>query len=98
MASQQDLFLSSPETSPKLNSSLPAKITYVYLWCILFDWDEDEEFPFKLYQLAIFSNSELKPKWVSGELDNNSRKKPLSFSAVPGKTVSLFAKVEKCKF
>ena len=62
-----------------------------------FDWDENEEEPFKLYQVALFSAAELNPKWINGELDLCSRLKKLRLSAVPGKTLSIFAKVEKCK-
>lgn len=96
-SSQRDMFLSSPKKSPRISSSLPARVSYVYLWCILFDWDEDVEKPFDIYQVARFRSSELKKKWISGELDLDSRKKRLSFSWMPGKSFSLYAKVEKCK-
>ena len=100
-SSQRDMFDSQDtdtETSPRLPSSLPAQLSYVYLWCILFDWDENVEHPFNMYQIAMFSKSELKPNWISGELDQNSRLKKIQFSAIKGKTFSLFAKVEKCMF
>lgn len=96
-SSQRDMFSSSPEKSPRMSSSLPPTVQYTYLWCILFDWDENEENPFKLYQVAMFHDSELKPSWISGELDQNSRQKKIMFSAIRGKTFSLFGKVEKCK-
>lgn len=97
--SQRDMFLSSPEPqSPeKLDSSLPSNLTYTYLWIVLFDWDENVEFPFTLYQVAVFPQTELKPCWLTGDLDLASRMKKMSFSGIPGKTFSLFAKVEKCK-
>ena len=98
-SSQRDFFLSpSQNSTQKLNSSLPTNLVYVYLWCILFDWNENEEEPFRIYQIGQFSTSELKPKWVNGDLDHDSRLKKLTFPSVPGKTVSLFAKVEKCKY
>ena len=99
-SSQRDMFLSSPEKSPnpRIASSLPASGTYVYLWCILFDWDPNVEHPFDLYQVALFSSHELKSIWLSGDLDVESRKKKLTFSCFPGKTFSLFAKVEKCTY
>lgn len=96
-SSQRDPFLSSPDHSPGVESSLPAKVTYTYLWVILFDWDEDVEEPFDLYQVGLFPTSELKPKWISGDMDIESRQKKLRFSTHPGKFFSLFAKVEKCK-
>ena len=91
------MFLSSPENSPKIRSSLPANLSYVYLWVILFDWNENVEEPFDIYQVGLFSESELKSKWIKGDLDQNSRLKQLSFSAIPWKKLSLFAKIEKCK-
>lgn len=91
------MFVSSPEKSPKISSSLPAQLTYTYLWVVLFDWNEDVEKPFGLYQVAMFRDSELKPSWIAGDLDQKSRLKQMKLSALPGKTVSLFAKVEKCK-
>ena len=99
-SSQRDMFFSSPEKSPgkspeRQSSSLPATLAYTYLWVVLFDWDENVERPFNLYQVAIFSRSEMKPKWIKGELNCISRKKKLKFSALPGKNLSLFAKVEK---
>lgn len=97
-SSQRDMFASSPDKSPQVPSSLPSNPSYVYLWCILFDWDENVEQPFGIYQLALFSPSEMKPRWISGDLDGMSRRKKLKFSAIPGKTFSLFGKVEKCKF
>lgn len=83
--------------SPLVQSSLPATLSYVYLWVILFDWDENEEKPFNQYQVAMFSTSELKDQWLSGDLEATSRQKKIKFSAIPGKKFSLFAKVEKCK-
>lgn len=96
-SSQKDMFDSAPE-SPGLPGSLPANLTYVYLWCILFDWDENVEHPFQIFQIGRFSKSELKPKWINGDLDQNSRIKKINFSTIKGKTFSLFAKVEKCKY
>ena len=98
-SSQRDMFAaSSPEVSPRVRSSLPVTLSYVYLWVILFDWDENVEDPFSLYQVALFRESELKPKWISGDLDVDSRQKKISFTTLPGKTFSLFAKVEKCEY
>lgn len=95
--SQRDMFMSSPENSPKLTSSLPASLNYTYLWIVLFDWDENNEFPFQLYQVGMFSDEDLKPDWISGDLDQKSRQKKFKFSCLPKKKFSLFAKAEKCK-
>ena len=92
------MFLSSQERSPEVRSSLPSTVTYIYLWIILFDWDENVEHPFSLYQVALFSSYELKEAWINGDLELKSRQKKITFSSLPGKTFSLFAKVEKCKF
>lgn len=97
--SQRDMFLSSPEPSPRRwSSSLPEPPSYQYLWCILFVWDPDVEYPFSYYQLGMFPKQEMKPVWISGDLDSDSRKKKLKFSYFPGKKFSLFGKVEKCKW
>lgn len=56
------------------------------------------ESPFDIYQVGLFKEEELKPEWISGELNQNSRIKKLKFSTFKGKSFSLFAKVEKCKF
>lgn len=96
-SSQRDMFVSSPEKSPKLSSSLPDTLDYTYLWVILFDWDENVEAPFDQYQVGAFSSLELKKKWIKGDLDQQSRNKKNTFSAFPGKTFSLFCKVEKGK-
>lgn len=99
MSSQRDMFMdSSQESSPKLNSSLPPVLKYQYLWIVLFEWNVDVEHPFDLYQIGFFSTVELKPQWISGDLDELSRLKKLKFPSIPGKTFSLFAKVEKCKY
>ena len=100
MASQRDMFLSSPESSPnQIPSSLPVPLKYEYLWCILFDRDPDVEHPFQYYQLGSFSEVEIKPTWISGELDVDSRKKTLKFSSIKGKKFfSLFGKIEKCEY
>lgn len=95
-ASQRDMFEESPTS--KLSSSLPASISYTYIWVILFDWDENVECPFNLYQIALFSSAELKPLWINGDLDSKSRQKKMTFSPFPGKSFSLFGKVEKCRF
>ena len=97
-SSQRDMFLSSPDTSPKVSSSLPTNLSYTYLWCILFDWDEDVEHPFQIYPVTGFPKNELKVEWIRGELDQNSRLKKLKFSQFRRKTFSLFAKIEKCKY
>ena len=104
MASQRDMFLSSPENSTSLSSSpspisnsLPQNLVYEYLWVVLFLWDVDVEEPFNIYQLALFSPDELQDGWISGDLDEMSRTKKLKFAAIKGKQFSLFAKVEKCK-
>ena len=94
---QKDPFLSSPESSSRLSRSLPTSIKYIYLWCILFDWDENVERPFTLYQVGMFSKKEMKPEWLSGDLDLKSRQKKMKFSSINGKSLSLYAKVEKCE-
>ena len=99
VSSQKDMFCSSPEVSPaRIKSSLPSNLSYVYLWCILFDWDENVEEPFNIYQVALFSTRDLKPNWLKGDLDSEGRQKKLKFRAFPGKSFSLFAKIEKCKY
>lgn len=99
MASQRDIFMDSPGSSSSIqvSSSLPANLTYEYVWVILFEWNLDVEHPFELYQIGSFSTSELKPEWITGDLEDLSRLKKLTFSNLKGKTFSLFGKVEKCK-
>lgn len=92
------MFMSSSESESQSQSilSLPTALTYDYLWCILFEWDVDVEFPFDIFQIGSFPTSELKPNWISGELDELSRRKKIKFKSLPGRSFSLFAKVEKC--
>lgn len=104
MSSQIDFFASQPEerTSnevpevPTVASTCPPRTLNLFKWIILFDHDENEQFPFNVFQASQFG-SEIKDSWVKSTLGDSSRMKCLKLSALENKTVSLFAKIDSGK-
>lgn len=91
MASQRDMFIEDDGCDP--SSSFPASTACVtYKWIILFHWDEEEEKPFQICLRSQFSESQIRKKWVDGQLGDASRVKKL-----PGQNYSLFCKVQEGK-
>lgn len=106
MSSQKDFFDDSFESNKKkvikkrISSTFDLAMVgqeyeYSYFWIILFDWNVDVEMPFVVYKLSQFTDSDIKPTWISNNLGVSSRiKKIKNLSLFPGGTYSLFAKIE----
>ena len=100
MASQMDMFLSEPEEeSIQLSSSCPISLRYTYGFVILFNWDEGIQKPFKMFPRRAFSKEEISDKCYNSRVSDTFRVKKLKkLRPLPGKKVSLFAKVEGSKY
>lgn len=101
-ASQQDMF---SETSTDTGSVRPCssldpsnkkkKKEVSYFWVILFVWDVDEENPFSMHKISSFTKDDINPDWIQMNLGVQSRiKKLTNLSPFPGRTFSLFGKIE----
>ena len=81
--------------SKKISSSSQKKHEYLYEFIVLFNWDVDLRSPFSCHELKNFTDSDIKPEWVSKSLGVNSRTAKLrNLSLFPGQVMSLFAKIE----
>ena len=69
-------------------SSCPPKLVAVCNWIMLFEWNEEEEKPFKVMSPTRFG-SDIKPAWLKSVLSPKARQKKLSLD---GKFMSLFGK------
>ena len=100
MASQKEIFYSEPpemheeEETPRSSLSCPAVFSYAFV--ILFNWDESEKHPFKVFNRNSFSKEQIDEKSMKKKVNNMYRKKKL-ISMKPQK-VSLFGKMEDRKF
>lgn len=105
MSSQKDFFNDSVEESrqkalnKRISSSYdPSKANlreYQYFWIVLFNWDVDVEMPFVIYKISQFTDSDIKPAWITNNLGVDSRMKKIkNLSLFPGGTYSLFGKIE----
>lgn len=84
MSSQDDLF--ATQESKKKNK---------YDFVVLCDKDENEPNPFSLYPTDMFTENEIKARWLESRLDDSSRLKSLSnLQGIPEKNLSLFGKVD----
>ena len=73
-----------------------ARTVFIYQYLVLFDWTLDLRRPFHIFPRTMFSKKEILDKWVEATLDCRSRIKTLKpLEGLPGKTFSLFAKVEQ---
>ena len=85
MSSQEDLFATQ---EPKKKSK--------YDYVVLCDKDENEENPFSLYPVSMFSEKEIQVRWLESRLDNSSRIKSLhTLQGIPDKNLSLFGKIDE---
>lgn len=103
MESDWDMFGSEPqggvnqENGGKTANSCPANI-YIYGYIILFNWGEGLKKPFKIFPRKAFAK-EIKDRVIEKELPDKFRVKKLKpFTSLPGQILSLFAKVEACKY
>lgn len=63
-----------------------------YMWCILFHFDVDDEFPFICVSLEDFQGKDFPFDLINGHLSLADRQKPRN---VAGKIFCVFAKVEE---
>lgn len=66
---------------------------------ILFDWEPGENKHFEFFYREQFLGSEIREEWLIYQMLENSRCKQLkTITSMPGKSLSLFAKVEQGNF
>lgn len=65
-----------------------------YAWVILFHYCVNESHPFSMVPLSSFVGSDFPWEGVEGLLSPNFRNEKRTFSNIPGKTFTIFAKVE----
>lgn len=91
----------SPEPSQSILEGIynsPQTRAPEYMKVILFQWDINKKRPFDIFPLSMFTTNEIKDKWMESILDQNSRIRTLPMlRSLPGKTFSLFAKIERGK-
>lgn len=98
-SSQRDMFES--QGSPLSQSILQmdgnvSTHTTEYTNLLFFDWAVDNRRPFEIFPRTLFSDKEIKERWLNSILDENSRIMTLPpLKSLPGKTFSLFGKIEK---
>lgn len=94
MESNTDMFQSQSQDGNNF-SSCPASLTFSYGYVILFNWDEREEMPFKMFARDFFTKEDIQDSCMKVKLANKYRIKSLkSLSPFPDERMSLFAKVE----
>lgn len=97
--SQIDMFASQPELGreevskkgPEVSSSCPPR--NFSKWLLFFEWDEEKQTPFEIFQTTHFG-SEIKDSWVKSTLSSKAREKKLTLN---GKKMSLFGKFDPSK-
>ena len=66
-----------------------------YGWVILFVWELNEECPFSVIPLRHFENcADFPYDLITGPLSDASRKYEFELSTVPGRSHSIFCKIE----
>ena len=68
-----------------------------YPFITLFDRSPNEQKPFGWYPRSMFSEKEIKDRWLSTILDHSSRTKELFFEQIPDRSFSLFGKMDDGK-
>ena len=89
---EDDEFISQTQTQGAEIGTRQSRLEY--WWLITFQWDINVEEPFKMYVRSIFKNR-IPISWYQGGLNLNCRQIPLNLPGLPGKSYSIFAKVEK---
>ena len=69
-----------------------------YLWVILFLWELNEEFPFSVVPLHLFTKDDFPMDLITGPLPDQERVKPRELTKLLSKKYSVFAKIEKGAF
>ena len=102
-----DMFDSEPSLSGQgvtqlgneSNSSPIFANTYEFGFLILFNWDEGIQRPFEMFPRRTFSTSDIKAYCYEKNLNISMRIKKLkALRALPGRKMSLYAKVESSKY
>lgn len=99
-----DMFHSEPlqpedDTNGNMNASCPLNETFTFNYIIFFNWNEEFQRPFKIFSRKQFGSDEIKDRCYEKYLSDEFRVwkiKPLK--SLPGQKLSLFAKVEGCKY
>ena len=88
-----------PETQETEGSSQLSKrnkSAFQYGYLVLFDRDPKASKPFDIFSTDDFSCEEIKNSWIEFQLTPKARVKKLKpLEILPGKDMSLFAKIEK---
>lgn len=93
--SRSDIYLPEPPINVP-DGKCPPSITYGFL--ILFNWNENIKNPFKIFPHRAFNN-EIGENCVTKKLTNMYRIKALRpMKSLSGQKLSMFAKVEACKY
>lgn len=96
MDSETDMFMPSQFSS---KGSKPRNEGHTYTHVVLFDWADGELDPFSIFDLKQFRDGEIKKDWIEYMLVPQSRCRRIkSLKSMPGKSMSMFGKVEKGVF
>ena len=62
---------------------------------IIYEWNQELR-PFQIHPRSLFSNNEIRDKWLKAILDQDSRKKKLPpLANFPNRTFSFFGKMDE---
>lgn len=90
MASQDDMFASQQSVQD------PPKNKIRYEFVVLCDRTRNVSRPFDLYPCSMFSNNEIKERWIQSLLDPSSRMKYLHLETLSNqRSFSLFGKIKE---
>ena len=79
--------------------SCPTETSFTYGFAILFNWDEKVQKPFKIFPRKAFSTDDIRDRCYEKVLVDEMRIRKLKpLKPLPGQKMSLFAKVESCKY
>ena len=97
------MFMSEPlhpdAKSETVTLSCPTETSFTYGFAILFNWDEKVQKPFKIFPRKAFSTDDIRDRCYEKVLVDEMRIRKLKpLKPLPGQKMSLFAKVESCKY
>ena len=98
MESDLDMFSSQPPVQESQEDHGSSSSSFVCGFLILFHWDDGAVKPFQVFRREDFFN-EIKDRFIDKNLPDKFRLKKLKpMKYLPGKTMSLFGKMEASKF